>query len=82
MRTVRIQLRDIEGLHARNSAQISMAVKDLDARVVLCLDHAKAAADQILEIMALEADCGDWIEVQSEGREEEAAMEAVLEILQ
>ena len=66
----KIQLKDPEGLHARNSVQICMAVRQRDVKVCLRLGEREAAADQILEVMALNADCGDWIEIISEGREE------------
>lgn len=64
----KIQLKDPEGLHARNSVQICMAVRQWDVKVCLRLGEREAAADQILEVMALNADCGDWIEIISEGR--------------
>ncbi len=78
----KIQLKDPEGLHARNSVQICMAVRQRDVKVCLRLGEREAAADQILEVMALNAGCGDWIEIISEGREETEALDAVLEILQ
>ena len=70
----KIQLKDPEGLHARNSVQICMAVRQRDVKVCLRLGEREAAADQILEV--------DWIEIISEGREETEALDAVLEILQ
>lgn len=82
MKYKKIQLKDPEGLHARNSAQICMAVRRRDVKVCLRLGEREAAADQILEVMALNADCGDWIEILSEGREEEETLDEVLAILQ
>ena len=78
----KIQLKDPEGLHARNSVQICMAVRQRDVKVCLRLGEREAAADQILEVMALNAGCGDWIEIISEGGEETEALDALLEILQ
>ncbi len=78
----KVQLRDPEGLHARNSAQICMAVRKRDARVSLRLGEREAKADQILEVMALDANCGDWIEIRAEGREASETMKAILDVLQ
>ena len=64
----KIQLKDPEGLHARNSVQICMAVRQRDVKVCLRLGEREAAADQILEVMALNADCGDWIRRQGRNR--------------
>ena len=51
----KIQLKDPEGLHARNSVQICMAVRQRDVKVCLRLGEREAAADQILEVM------GSWL---------------------
>lgn len=79
---ISVRIEDPEGLHARNAAQIFTAARNLNAKIRLSTEEKTARADQILELMALEAGVGTLIEVSAEGEDAEEALNMVAQILQ
>ncbi|RHT16954.1 MULTISPECIES: HPr family phosphocarrier protein [Clostridia] len=77
-----VRLRDPEGLHVRNAAQIFAAAGGLNAQIRLCSGEKTARADHILELMAMEARAGDFIEIQACGEDAEQAVKTIAQILQ
>ena len=59
-----------------------MAAGDLNAKIRLCLGEKTARADHILELMAMEARAGDFIEIQACGEDAEQAVKTIAQILQ
>ena len=76
------QTSDPEGLHVRNAAQIFAAAGGLNAQIRLCSGEKTARADHILELMAMEARAGDFIEIQACGEDAEQAVKTIAQILQ
>lgn len=72
---------DPEGLHARNGMRVVMASRAFRAKVTLSCRGNQADAENILEILGLNAVFGECIEITADGEEEEKAMEAVKKAL-
>ena len=81
MKRITVQIQDPEGLHVHNSAKIYAASGKLNAQIWLCAGEKTARADHILELMALEARAGDFVEILADGEETEAAVNAIAQIL-
>lgn len=76
-----VMIKDLEGIHARNSAKVVMICQNME--VCVTLEHGGKSADggNILEIMALSAMCGDEIAITAEGAREKEAMEEIEKVL-
>ncbi len=71
-------LKDLEGLHARNSAKIVMAVQKCRAvKVTVCCGDREADGENILELMSLNARYGAEITVTAQGPREREILEEV-----
>ncbi|MCI8838700.1 MAG: HPr family phosphocarrier protein [Hungatella sp.] len=71
-------LRDLEGLHARNSARVVMAVqRHGDAKVSVGCGGREADGENILELMSLNARYGAEITVTVRGQREREVLEEV-----
>ncbi len=70
-------LKDLEGIHARNSAKVAMACRD--GRTLVTLEYKGETADggNILEIMSLGAKYGEEIVVTAEGEREQEIVEEI-----
>lgn len=74
-------LKDLEGIHARNSAKVVMICRETGTCVSLEYGGRKADGGNILEIMALNARCGDEITITARGVREKEAMEEIEKVL-
>lgn len=72
---------DPEGLHARNGMRVVMASRAFHAKVTLSCKGNQADAENILEVLGLNASFGDRIEIVADGKEEETAIEAIKKAL-
>ena len=76
-----VTLMDIEGMHARNSARVSMLCKKSSVRVTIRFGGKTADGRNILELMALGASYRDELTLEAIGPGEEemiAALERAL----
>lgn len=70
------------GLHARASAKLTRLASSFDCEVQLGRDGRKVNAKSIMGVMMLAAACGTTVEVETEGRDAEKALEAIIELIQ
>ncbi|MCI8517041.1 MAG: HPr family phosphocarrier protein [Hungatella sp.] len=70
-------LKDLEGIHARNSAKVVMACRDSETSVTLEYRGETADGGNILEIMSLGARYGDEIIITAEGAREQEISEEI-----
>ena len=66
-----------KGLHARASARFVAEVEKFDARARVRRDGMEVSGDSIMGLLMLAAAQGSEIEVETEGAEAEALMEAL-----
>jgi phosphocarrier protein len=69
------------GLHARAAARFVQCVERFDATVTVSKDHASVDGASIMGLMMLAAMPGSVIRVTAEGREAEAALAALVELI-
>lgn len=69
------------GMHARLVARVCAAARAQRAEAVISCNGQTARADNLLELMALDASEGDVLEVMVEGPDERAAAEALRAVL-
>ncbi len=73
----RLLIRNVKGLHARASARLVEVVEAHDARATVSKDGMSTSGDSIMGLLMLAAGKGSEIEVETEGQEAEALMEAI-----
>ena len=72
-----IILKDLEGIHARNSAKVVMACRKVRALVTLEYGGQTADGGKILEVMSLGARYKDQIAVTVDGERETEILEEI-----
>ena len=70
-----------EGLHARPAAQFVKAAKGFSSDITVIKGDTKANAKSSLNLMTLGATKGDKLIIRAEGEDEEAAAEALAELI-
>ncbi|HMM46996.1 MAG TPA: HPr family phosphocarrier protein [Thiobacillaceae bacterium] len=81
-----MQQRDVEivnklGLHARPSARITQLASTFKSRVFLARNGRRVNAKSIMGVMMLAAARGTTVTLETDGEDEEAAMEALSELI-
>lgn len=70
-----------EGLHARPAAQFVKAARGYSSDIKVVKGDTEANAKSSLNLMTLGATHGDKLTIRAEGEDEEAAAEALAELL-
>jgi phosphocarrier protein HPr len=70
------------GIHARPAGSIVRAAAAFKSKVELVKDEAAADAKSIMSVMMLAAAKGTVITVRADGEDEEAAVQAVIELFE
>jgi phosphocarrier protein NPr len=65
------------GLHARAATQLVQLTNKFDARITLYQGDKQASADSVLGLIMLESHLGKEVKVVSEGKDAQAALDAV-----
>ena len=77
MASRRLRILNIKGLHARASARLVEVVEAHDAQATVSKDGMSTSGDSIMGLLMLGAGIGSDIEVETEGPQAEALMEAI-----
>lgn len=77
MRKFEYVIKDEIGIHARPAGMLAKEAKKYESKVVICKDDKKAEATKLMAVMGLAVKCGNTVEVEVEGADEDAAFEAV-----
>ena len=72
-----LRIQNVKGLHARASARLVEVVEAHDAQATVSKDGMSTSGDSIMGLLMLGAGIGSDIEVETEGPEAEALMEAI-----
>ncbi|WP_019995977.1 HPr family phosphocarrier protein [Aureimonas ureilytica] len=70
-----------KGLHARASAKFVQLAESFDAEITITRDGMTVGGQSIMGLMMLAAGQGTTIDVSAEGREAEAAMQAIADLV-
>lgn len=76
-----IRLRNAKGLHARVAARIVKVAGRFRSRAVLTVGERRANARSIMAVLMLAAAMGATVRLETEGPDEQAAMEAMAAVL-
>ena len=77
-----VEIANERGLHARASAKFVKLAATFDAEVTVTKDGATVDARSIMGLMMLAAGIGSHIDIKAEGPEAEAAVEALVELVE
>lgn len=69
------------GLHARASAKLTKLASSFDCQVWMSRGDRRVNAKSIMGVMMLAAGIGTEVEVETEGPQEEVAMQALLALI-
>ena len=73
---------DKVGIHARPAGMLVKEAKKYESKVVISRDGKKAEATKLMAIMGLGVKCGQTVNIEITGTDEEAAYEAVSRFVQ
>ncbi len=76
MKSTRVTVRFVHGLHARTAAQLIHLFRKFRCRIHLRVGNRVASASSILSILVLAAGFNAQLEVQASGEDEDAAIQA------
>ena len=69
------------GLHARASAKLSKLAGGFKSEIFLARDGRRVNAKSIMGVMMLAAGMGSQLDLEADGADEEAAMTALVELI-
>lgn len=76
-----VQIVNKHGLHARPAAEVVKAASRFKADITICRDDLEVNGKSIMGVMMLAAGMGTEVEVETDGVQEEAAMQALLALI-
>lgn len=65
------------GIHARPAGLLVKKAKEYESKITLCKDEKKAEATRLMAVMGLGVKCGQAVEVEISGADEDAAYEGI-----
>lgn len=80
MRIWEYELQDVEGLHARPACMMASVVYHHESKVCVRCQSKIADGSDVLELIGLDARCGDRIAVEVSGEDEEETLEALKQV--
>ncbi len=81
MKKKKVTITDPNGLHARPAAVLAKRVKDFQADIRLITAKETVEAGDLFAVLGCDILCGEEIEVECQGPDEEEAMQAVLKVI-
>lgn len=81
MPSIRLEIQNIKGLHARASAKLAEVVEAYDATAQVSKDGLSADGDSIMGLLMLAATIGTFIEVETSGPQAEALAAAITDLV-
>lgn len=70
-------VKDEVGIHARPAGVLVKEAKKFESKIVIVKDEKKAEATKLMAVMGLGVKCGQTVEVEISGTDEESAYEAL-----
>ncbi len=70
-------IKDEVGIHARPAGLLVKEAKKYQSKIVIMKDGKKAEATKLMALMGLGVKCGDTVEVEVSGEEEDTVCEVI-----
>ena len=77
MKSFEYVIKDEIGIHARPAGLLVKEAKKYDSKIILKKDGKTAEATKLMAVMGLGVKCGNKIEVEITGSDEEVAYESI-----
>lgn len=77
MKTFSYTVKDEVGIHARPAGMLVKEAKKYASRIVLTKDGKSAEASKLMAVMGLGVKCGQTVDVEITGDDEDAAFDAM-----
>lgn len=74
----KVAIKNKLGFHARPAAVLTQVAIKFDSKIDIVFEEKRITAKSILGIMSTGIQCGDIIEIQCEGQDEEEALHAII----
>ncbi len=81
MKEEQIEVSNKLGLHARAAAKLVHTASQFESEVTIGMDNEEVNAKSILGLLTLAATKGSKLRIRAEGADEDAAIEAVIELI-
>lgn len=75
MKTFNFEIRDEVGIHARPAGLLVKESKKYESRIIIKKNGKAAEASKLMAVMGLGVKCGDIVQIEVEGVDEEVACE-------
>lgn len=70
-------IRDEIGIHARPAGELVKKAKKYNSRITISKDGKSVEATKLMAVMGLGVKCGQTVEVEVEGADEDTALEGI-----
>ena len=77
MKSFNYTVKDEVGIHARPAVMLVREAKKYSSKVTITKDGKSADASKLMAVMSLGVKCGQEVEVQVEGDDEDTAIDAL-----
>lgn len=77
MQTEQIEIINQLGLHARAAAKFVSTATRFESKIVIGKDGKEVDGKSIMSVMMLAANCGSFVDITTDGPDENDAMEAI-----
>lgn len=77
MKTFTYTITDEVGIHARPAGMLAKEAKKYQSKIVIKKDGKSAEATKLMAVMGLGVKCGQTVEVEISGEDEDATFDAV-----
>lgn len=82
MKNFSYTVKDEVGIHARPAGMLVKEAKKYSSKIILSKDGKTAEAGKLMAVMGLGVKCGQTVEVEITGEDEEIAYEALREFFE
>lgn len=77
MKTFSYEIKDAIGIHARPAGLLAKEAKKYESKIVIKKEGKSAEATKLMAIMGMGVKCGNVVDVEIEGTDEEKAYEDI-----
>ena len=81
METIKIEIINKLGLHARAASKLSGACAKFASKIAVTKDSKTVDGKSIMSLMLLAAPIGTWLEISCNGADEKEALQAIVDLI-
>jgi phosphocarrier protein len=81
MITKKCTIVNAKGMHVRAAAEVVKLVEQFQSQITIELQGKRVAADSLIHLLTLSANCGKTIEISASGSDEQQAIDALEQLI-